>query len=349
MTIYLILSNPYPSTNNGGPTIAGATQEVLTVQNQLQNFTFAQSNYSTTESNVLNVSVLRGGPATNFASVSYYTYSPPGAAETNGYAVPNVDYVSASGTLTYGSNQPQAIPITILQRNVVNGPLTFQVILDNPSPTNVQIGFPGTNTVTIYSDLTVFEFSTNSYVVAENGSNLLITVNRLNTSVPASVQFATSDGTNANSLMNAQNQVDYVATNGVLNFVSGQTNNTFNISILNPDILEGNKTFYVALSNPLVNSNNPAYLVSPSNAIVTITNVLTSSTKIVPSPIRDGPGQQRLFGLDHAHQLAGAGGLRLDDQLRQHDFPLRPFHHPRRPAHRLDAQHQLLFQRRVVF
>jgi hypothetical protein len=285
-TVYLTLSDPQPPVSQGGPTIGGPTQVILTIQNELENFSFAQASYSVTESNVLNVPVVRGGPATNSASVSYFTYSPTNAAETNGYAVPNVDYVPASGTLIFNSNQPQSIPITILQGNVVNGPLTFQIILTNPAPAIVQIGTPGTNTITILSDLTAFQFSTNSYVVAENGSNLNITVNRLNTSVqPASVQFATSNGTNQNPALNAQNQVDYIATSGTLNFASGQTTNNFSITILNPNILEGNKTFNLALSDPLVNVTNPAYLFPPSNAIVTITNVLTSTTKIVPSPI----------------------------------------------------------------
>jgi uncharacterized delta-60 repeat protein len=285
LTVYLTLSNPQPPPGQGGPTIAGATTEVLTIQNEIENFSFAQANYSTLQSNIVNVSVQRGGPATNTATVSYYTVSPANASETNGYAVPYIDYVPVSGTLTFASNQPQSIPISILQGKVVYGPLTFQVVLTNPGPAGVVLAPPSTNTVTIYSDLTAFEFSTNSYIVAENGSNLAITVDRINTTSPAaSVQFATSNGTNQNTLLNAMNGVDYVATSGVLTFTNGQTNAGFVITILNPNILEGNKTFNLALSDPLVNTN-PAYLVPPSNAVVTITNVLTSTTKIVPSPI----------------------------------------------------------------
>jgi uncharacterized delta-60 repeat protein len=285
LTVYLTLSNPQPPPSQGGPTIAGATTEVLTIQNQIENFSFAQSSSSALEGNIVNVSVLRGGPATNSATVHYATFSPSGASETNGLAVPTIDYVPASGTLTFASNQPQSIPITILQGNVAYGPLTFQVVLSNPAPAGVVLAAPSTNTVTIYSDLTAFQFSSNSYTVAENGSNVLIIVNRINiTNQAASVQFATSNGTNQVSTSNAMNGVDYVATSGVLTFTNGQTTAGFVITILNPNILEGQKTFNVALSNPLVNTN-PAYLVSPSNAVVTITPVLTSTTRIVPSPI----------------------------------------------------------------
>ena len=286
-TVYLTLSNPQPPPNQGGPSIAGATTEILTIQNLIENFSFAQASYSVTESNVLNLPVLRGGPATNVATVHYFTYSPPNATEANGFAVPNVDYVPASGILTYTSNQTQSIPIVILQNDVVNGPLTFQVILTNPAPAGVQVAIPATNTVTILSDLTAFQFTTNSYITAENASNVVITVNRVNTTNPLaySVQYAASDGTNQNIVQNAMNGVDYVATSGTLNFTNGQTNASFAVTILNPNILEGNKIFNLTLSNPSVNSTNPAYLAPPSSATVTITNVLTSTTKIVPTPI----------------------------------------------------------------
>jgi hypothetical protein len=292
-TVYLTLSNPQPP---GGPTIAPPTQVVLTIQNQVENFSFAQAGESVQEGNTLNVVVLRGGPASNTASISFSTYSPPNASDANGFAVPNVDYVPTSGTLTFNSNQPQSIPVTILQRNVVNGPLTFQIILSNPTPGGVEIGYPGTNTVTILSDLTAFQFSTNSYIVAENGSNITITVNRLNsTSPPGSVQYATSDGTNQNTLLNAQNGVDYIGASGTLTFTNGQSNATFGVTILDPNILEGNKIFNLALSDPLLNGTNPAYLAPPSTATVTITNVLTSTTKIVPSPVIVTAGPSSAF------------------------------------------------------
>ncbi|HEY3862841.1 MAG TPA: Calx-beta domain-containing protein [Verrucomicrobiae bacterium] len=282
-TVILTLSNPQPSPAQGGPSIA-SSQAVLTIQNLVQNFSFGQATSTTSQSNILNLTVLRGGPASNSASVSYHTFSPQGATETAGLAVPNADYVPASGTLTFGSNQPRMIPITILQNNIAYGPLTFQVILDNPSPAGVVVASPSTNTVTIFSDLTAFQLTTNLYVVAENGTNLAITVNRLNTTNPAaSVQFSASDGTNQTALLNAHAGIDYVGTNGTLSFLPGQTSNTFIVNLLNPNILQGNKSFNLSIFHPLV-TTNPAYLEAPFNALVTITNVLTSNTMIIPTP-----------------------------------------------------------------
>ena len=103
----------------------------------------------------------------------------------------------------------------------------------------------------------------------------------------ASVQFATSDGTNQNTALNAVNQIDYVATNGVLTFLNGQASNSFTVTILNQNVVESNKTFNVSLSNPQVltlpNPSTNAYLLSPSNATVTITDVLAGVSFESPS------------------------------------------------------------------
>jgi uncharacterized repeat protein (TIGR01451 family)/uncharacterized delta-60 repeat protein len=270
LTVYLTLSSP-----TGGATIGGLNPEILTIQNDIENFSFANAPYFVNEgAGSVTLSIVRGGPASNTASVQYTTFTPPNVSESNGYALPNVDYVPASGTLVFGPNVSfTTIPITILQGNTPNGPLGFQVILSTPTPSGVQIGTPGTAAVTILSDVTGFQFSSNVYFTPETNTPLVVWVNRLNPATgAASVQFATSDGT-------AVNQIDYVATNGTLNFADGQASNSFTVAIRNPNLVENNKSFNLALSNPKVltfpNPSTNAYLVSPSNAVVTITNLLT--------------------------------------------------------------------------
>jgi uncharacterized repeat protein (TIGR01451 family) len=271
-TVVLTLGLYNPQT---GVTIGGPTQETLTILNGIEGITFTNSPYSVGEGNgSVTLQIVRNGPANNTATVNYSTFTPPGTTEAEGYAQPNVDYVPASGTLTFAPGATfTTIPITIKQGNVVNGPLTFQVVLNDPAPAGVQVGPISTAPVTIEGDVTGFQFSTNSYVVGENGSNIVIYVTRLNADTGvASVQYGTSDGS-------ALNQVDYVATSGTLTFQNGQATASFTVPILNPGVVEGNKTFNVALSNPLVTAPNSPYtnvfLIAPSNAIVTITNVLT--------------------------------------------------------------------------
>lgn len=258
-TVNLNLSDP-----TGGAQITGLTNEVLTIVNDIADFTFGSANYFVSEgAGFVTLSILRGGPTNSTATVYYTTYSPTNASDTNGYAVPNVDYVPTNGTLVF---QPgvtlETIPVAILQGTNVNPVESFQVLLENPSP-GTQVGVPGATTVGIVSDVTGFAFATNSYVVGENGTNVLVTVNRLNPNTGTfSVHFDTSDNT-------AVNGVDYVGTNGLLTFLDGQAANSFTVTILNPNVVEGNKTFDISLFGPSSNS----YVVAPSNTVVTITNV----------------------------------------------------------------------------
>jgi len=127
--------------------------------------------------------------------------------------------------------------------------------------------------VTILGDISGFALGTNSYVVGENGSNVVVTVQRLDVNTgTVSVNFNTSDGT-------ALAGRDYVATNGTLIFADGQGSTNFTISILNPNIVESSLVFSVALSNPSTNT----FLLAPSNAVVTITNVLTGISFASPT------------------------------------------------------------------
>ena len=259
VTVNLTLSNP-----QNGATLGVPSQATLTIQNDLENFSMGAADYFVNENiGTLSVSILRNGPTTQLATVNYATFSPANADDANGFAVPGLDYQPVSGTLRFAPGVGlQTIPINILQGNSVNGLETFQIVLSNPS-VGAQLGSPASATVVITSDVTGFALATNSYVIGENGSNLVVTVNRLNPNTgTASVHYATSDNT-------AIAGVDYVATSGTLNFVTGQSTTNFTIPILNPNTVEPNKSFNVALLRPATNS----YLVAPSNAVVVITNV----------------------------------------------------------------------------
>ncbi len=258
-TVDITLSNPSDGAILGTPTNA-----VLTIVDDIADYYFSSATYFVNEgSGTATLTILRGGPTNNAAAVFYTTYSPTNVSETNGFAVPNVDYVPTSGTLTFPPGVTlQTVPVTILQGTNVNPVVSFQVLLQKPSG-GTELGTPSTATVGIISDVTGFDFATNSYVVGENGSNVVITVNRLNPDTGSlSVHFITSDNT-------AVNGVDYVATNGTLNFLDGQATNSFTVQILNPNVVESNKTFNITLFGPSPNS----YVVAPSNTVVTITNV----------------------------------------------------------------------------
>jgi uncharacterized delta-60 repeat protein/uncharacterized repeat protein (TIGR01451 family) len=267
-TVLLALTNPvgYPTP----PILTSPSQAVLTILNDIPAFSFSSSSYFVSEgTGTATLTILRTGPpSTTNDTVYYSTLSPPGASETNGNAVPGVDYVPTNGTLIF---QPgvtlETIPITILQTTNVNPVISFQVQLATNASSGAQVGIPGTATVGIISDVTGFAFATNAYYVGENGSNITVIVDRLNANTGSlSVNFSTTSGdTNDNAIPG----VDYVATNGTLTFLEGQVTNSFTVQILNPNLVESNKMFNLTLSSPTPNS----YVVSPSNAVVTITNV----------------------------------------------------------------------------
>lgn len=272
---YLILTNA-----TGGAAIAGADPATVTILNEIQYFSFANLPYFVNEgAGTFTVGVSRNGPATNTVSVNYNTLSYPNAAGAiNGYAVAGSNYMPTNGTLTFSPNETFAtFPVTILQGTNVNPPLSFEVNLTSTTP-GVQA--VGPVPITIFGDVTGFELASNAYTVAENGTNLVITVLRTNFDTgTASVQFGTSDGTNQNSAVNALNGVDYLMTNGTLTFSNGQASNSIVVTILNQTIVENSKSFNVSLSNAMVTAvgNQPtnAYIISNATALVTITDVFT--------------------------------------------------------------------------
>ena len=78
-----------------------------------------------------------------------------------------------------------------------------------------------------------------------SGGSAMVTVTRSgNTSAPASVDYATSDGS-------ATQKGDYTLAAGTLNFAAGESSKTFPILIIDDVYQEGTEGFSVTLSNPL--------------------------------------------------------------------------------------------------
>ena len=97
----------------------------------------------------------------------------------------------------------------------------------------------------------------------------MVTVTRLgNTLAPATVDYATSDGT-------ANSPADYLATSGTLHFSAGETFKTFSIPLVDDLYVEGNETIKLSLSNPSAGS----FFGSPNLATLTIVDndVITAS------------------------------------------------------------------------
>jgi hypothetical protein len=200
-------------------------------------FTFTNASYSVNETGTLvQLTVVRNGPTNTVATVDYAT--------ANGTASSGADYAQTSGTLQFDAGQTsKTISVLIFDDAATEGNETFSVVLSNPTGATI-LGSPSTATVTIVDDDTSqFTFAAPQYLGDPRAYVVTLTVTRTNASSSGSVSYATSDGT-------AKDPSDYVAATGTLNFNSGETSKTIQITLPDDRIAEPTETFLVTLSNP---------------------------------------------------------------------------------------------------
>ena len=210
------------------------------------------------------IPVLRTGSVVGPVSVNFNT--------SDGTAAAGLKYVATNGVLNFPDGvASNAFSVSIINDNQVDGDQTFNVSLVNP--TGAQLLSPSTEVVTIIDNTSGFSFSSPTYTVAENGVLATITVVRtgtVTTTNTVSVSFATSDGT-------AHAGVHYVSTNGTLIFTNGQTSATFNVQLIDANIIGGSDTVNLTLSNP----SSTTVLLNPNAATLTIHN--NDGSIIVPA------------------------------------------------------------------
>jgi uncharacterized repeat protein (TIGR01451 family) len=91
----------------------------------------------------------------------------------------------------------------------------------------------------------VVQFGSPTYMVAENGGSVIITVTRSGgTDGPVFVDYAATSGT-------ATAGSDFVAAAGTLTFASGQTMATFSVTITDDAAVEGDETVNLMIANPV--------------------------------------------------------------------------------------------------
>ena len=143
-----------------------------------------------------------------------------------------------------------------------------------------------------------FQFNSASSYVPEGGGSALITVTRLgSTTAPATVNYATSDGT--------ATAADYVATTGTLQFAAGESFKTFSVPLLDDLYAEGNETIKLSLSNPtggaFAGSPNVTTLTLVDNDTVTTSPPLLILEESGPDPNQATAVDSMLFLRDPFH------------------------------------------------
>jgi hypothetical protein len=194
------------------------------------------------------ITVTRQTPGTT-ASISYAT--------GGGTAIPGVDYVPTSGTLSFSqSSLSQSFTIPILVNPQIPGNVSLNVTLSNPTDGST-IGNPSSASLTIVP--AVNQFAVPTFTVGEADGTAVVAVTRTSSVGTTTVNYSTANGS-------AQAGIDYVPTSGTLTFAPGQTVAEFTVPILINPLIAGNETINLSLSSPA----GGAILGSPSTASLVI-------------------------------------------------------------------------------
>ncbi len=220
---------------------------------------FSSPTYSVGEAGgTATIGVTRTGGSSGTVTVDYATVA-GGSATGGASCIAGIDYVNASGTLTFLDGETnKTFDVTICNDAMAEPDETVNLGLTNATG-GATIGMPSTAVLTILDDdsaPTTFNVSINDVRIIEGNSGMSNAVFNvtLSTSGPptvalggiASVQYATANGT-------ATAGSDYTSASGTINFNSPGTQ-MVSVPILGDVIKEQNEFFFVNLSNPSPNT-----------------------------------------------------------------------------------------------
>lgn len=165
----------------------------------------------------------------------------------DGSALAGRDYMATNGTVTFAAGEIiQNFLVPVIAIGLPHEDRNLYVRLSDfvGGATN---GPQPSASILIHNTKSLISFSSENLSVSENvgSSNAVITVTRtmaVNTTV--SVQFSTL----TNGLGAATPGVDFMATNGVLTFLPGETNKSFRVRIIDDTVIEGNEAIQLSLS-----------------------------------------------------------------------------------------------------
>ena len=260
---------------------------------------FASSTYLVAEDGAsIRIYVIRTGESAGPVSVTFAT--------SNGTAIGGAHYAITNGTLNFAVGESiKYFDVAILDNAVLEGNKTFTVRLSGS--TGAFLGRPSATVVTITDDEPPppsLHFASSIYTVVDPAVSVRIYVSRIGIPTGAvSVNYATTNGT-------AIAGVDYVATNGTLNWTDGDAmDKYFDVMISYDNNFTGYLTFNASLSAPV-----GIALSSPASTTVGVEMGQGQAT--LPTshsgPWQTGPlpagWTQTGFGTDYAGDYDGAGG-----------------------------------------
>ncbi len=239
VTFSVILTNVL-----GGAQLIAPSNATVSIISSIAGIGFVSATNTAPEnSGQVNIGVQRLFNTNGVATVNYATVP--------GTALPNQNYTTTSGTLSFTNGETlKVFSVPLINRTNVTGDLAFSVKLS--APTGGQL-LAQSNTVVIVQDADAGISFTNSTVrVLKSSGSATITVVCSNprvepvlvnsNSLPLQVSFYTVDGT-------AVAGSDYQAVSGTLVFTNGIATNTFTVPIYNNLAVNGDRAFSVVLTN----------------------------------------------------------------------------------------------------
>ena len=258
LTFGVNLFNP-----GGGAQLLTPTFTTVVVQDAEAGLSFDSANSSVLKnagSAIINV--ICSNTNVEPVSVSYST--------ADGTASNNVDYIAATGILTFTNGiSTNTITVPIINNGQVTGNRTFTVSLSSPTAPGELVS-PSVQTVTIMDSNVGLSFDNSSYTVLKSG--IAATINVIRTGYTGSVVSVNFLATNGTALAG----VNYVATNGTLVFTNGVMSQSFTVPVINTTAVQPDQTVLLSLTAPV-----GALLVPPSAAVLTIHD--TSGSYVIPS------------------------------------------------------------------
>ena len=224
----------------GGQIDGTAGAATIYIVNNEGTIEFTQPSFQVPEGiGVAQIPIRRSGDTNSTFSVK--------CAITAGTAIAGLDFVATNVVVTFAPGEAQkSVPVIILNNTLIQPSRTVLLALSNASDGS-PLGGQSFATVTILDDDDALEFSQPSFLVNENGTNAVITIQRVgNTTNVSTVTLVATDGVGTNAAVGG---VDFVATNLTVTLASGQSSATALVRILDNSILSGNHVASLYLTN----------------------------------------------------------------------------------------------------
>ena len=291
--------------------LTGANSNSFTITNApAGTIQFGAATYSIGEAGgAATLTVTRTGGSNGAVTANYALAG--GTATGGATCATGVDYINTGGSVTFadGDAANKTFTVAVCDDSLFETPNeTFNATISIGSGA-VTLGTPNPAVVTITENDSApsLQFNSATYSNADDfaanriksdelvPSAATITVTRTGATENAvSVNYAAGGGSaTGGAACAAGSGVDYVSTNGTLNFAAGVTMQTFNITVCTDNLFEGDETVNLALTSP----TNTAVLGTPNTAVLTLTDNETIPTLQFSSATYSNSDDLTRFGI----------------------------------------------------